>query len=303
MAVQCVKCWRLVYAHETKVEPATPGGVESWTDHECVTPSMRNDLSKGDLNSIVSTLNREQALNGEIDCLMRTRLEGSETRWEPRYAEDANESSEDYVNRITAISLEERSCPYFAPHSYPMKLKDYLALEQKNAIEALVNRTKADLLRRKVLGLNDRVSAVRKLEPHKRGVEYRHLMKELFDAYGLQPRENISIAGEQIDLSFGSGGLVSAVAEIKWQAQPVSAGKIREFQGKLENRSPRIVGLYVSMSGFSAPAVDQASEGLQRRLTVLFETKEVEDIFTGKVDLVSLLHEKIRRAEEEKNPI
>src|SRR3989442_7245238 len=86
MAVQCVRRWRLVYAHETKVEPATPEGVESWTDHECVTPSMRNDLSKGDLNSIVSTLNREQALNGEIDCLMRTRLEGSETRWEPGYA-------------------------------------------------------------------------------------------------------------------------------------------------------------------------------------------------------------------------
>src|SRR3989442_2104596 len=106
---------------------------------------------------------------------MRTRLEGSETRWEPRYAKDANESSEDYVNRITAISLEERSCPYFAPHSYPMKLKDYLALEQQNAIEALVNRTKVDLLRRKVLRLNDRVSAVRKLEHRQTRVEYRNL--------------------------------------------------------------------------------------------------------------------------------
>ena len=71
---------------------------------------------------------------------------------------------------------------------------------------------------------------------------------------GMEPRIRFRPIGEEIDGSFIHRGRV-ILLEAKWTQGPLPASSIYQFRGKVEGKLIGTIGVFISMSGFSADAV------------------------------------------------
>lgn len=126
----------------------------------------------------------------------------------------------------------------------------------------------------------------------KRGREFQGLFGRLARAFGWMVDESEGGPGEEIDLILGEDDTYYLV-ECRWTAAAVEAKDIRDFQGKLRKRSG-VFGLFVSMSGYTAGAVQEAQGSSGEAPMVLIGSGEVGGLFGGAVDLSEMLREKRR---------
>ncbi len=61
-------------------------------------------------------------------------------------------------------------------------------------------------------------------------------------------------------------------------------------------------GIFISYSGFSPAAIEEAKTGLAQKVFVLTELHEIIQMLDREVDLKELFREKIRRAKSDRNP-
>jgi hypothetical protein len=101
--------------------------------------------------------------------------------------------------------------------------------------------------------------------PQKRGAELEAVRKELFDLFDLDPRASFRIKGEQIDGAFTLDG-TDYLFEAKWERDPLDRTALDEFVSKIGRKLDNTLGLLLSLSGFTANAVDKYSD---RRATLL----------------------------------
>ena len=98
------------------------------------------------------------------------------------------------------------------------------------------------------------------------GYELERFLFQILELYGAQPRSNIRVPGEQIDLSFRLDGN-TYLLEAKCWANPVDSKELRAFTGVLDTKSPHTRAVLVSMSGYTAEAVQWARS--TRRVLIL----------------------------------
>jgi hypothetical protein len=85
-------------------------------------------------------------------------------------------------------------------------------------------------------GESDRAKAGRAFEP---------LLRDLFDAWSLEPSLNYRVTGEEIDGSFVLGG-DTYLLEAKWVAEKSSAGTLYAFRQKVAGKSAYTRGLFLA---------------------------------------------------------
>lgn len=129
-----------------------------------------------------------------------------------------------------------------------------------------------------------------------RGILFQDFLRDLFALYDLDPRGSFARPGEQIDGSITLNGTF-LVVEAKWENKPIEPKDIRDFTGKIQTKLDNTLGLFVSMSGFTEQAIEEAAR-TGRIYTILMDGVDVAVVFQGTVDLSELLRRKLRHAAE-----
>lgn len=150
----------------------------------------------------------------------------------------------------------------------------------------------------KLLQLKQSLLELSALASHARGYAFEAWLKNMFDLFGLAPREPFRLLGEQIDGSFVMDG-ETYLLEAKWQSTPVGVAELHAFHGKLEQKAAWARGLFVSNSGFTAEGLVAFGHG---KRAVCMDGLDLFDMLNREIPFTSVLARKVRRAAETGQP-
>ena len=137
-------------------------------------------------------------------------------------------------------------------------------------------------------------------EKRRRGRDFERVIYGMLAEAELAPRTSFRPIGEEIDGSFFHRSRVMLL-EAKWVQDPLPASSIYQFRGKVEGKLVGTIGVFISMSGFSADAVDALVAGKTIN-TVLFDGDDVRAVAAGQIGISAALDQKLRAAAESGTP-
>jgi hypothetical protein len=124
------------------------------------------------------------------------------------------------------------------------------------------------------------------MTPQVRGQLFNGLIAELFTAFGVAAKANQSSVGE-LDVTFSHAGR-RFILEAKWEQRKTSTGPIAKLQRRVEQRMLGVTGVFLSMAGYTEPALHEIDKG--RRLDiVLLDQAHWEAMLSGFVPPAELL--------------
>jgi restriction system protein len=144
-------------------------------------------------------------------------------------------------------------------------------------------------------------------DPYKRGKQLEGVLNSLFSFAGVLVREAFVLKGqpgqgiiEQIDGAVEIDGVLYLV-EMKWWDKPIGRQEIAPHLVSVYGRGD-VGGIFISYSGFSAAAIEDAKTGLAQKVFVLTELQEIIQVIEREADLKAFFKEKINRAQSDRNP-
>ena len=144
--------------------------------------------------------------------------------------------------------------------------------------------------------LATRLVEVSQLDPQQRGLRFENFLGELFESFGLAPRGDLRLVGEQIDGSFKLNGQTYLV-EAKWHGPKIGFRDLMTFSGKVAGKASWARGLFVSYSGFTAEGQEAFTRGRQTNL-ICADGLDLYEVLSRRMSLVEILEQKERRAVE-----
>ena len=143
--------------------------------------------------------------------------------------------------------------------------------------------------------------------PQKRGRLLEKVLNQLFRAAGILVREDfrrLSETGrgiiEQIDAVIELDGRIYLV-EMKWLKGPAGRGDVSEHLVRVFNRSAS-GGIFISYSGYTAPAIETCKESLSRVVVALCTLQEFVLLMEKETSLEEFLRAKIRGSIIDRQP-
>ncbi len=144
-------------------------------------------------------------------------------------------------------------------------------------------------------------------DPYRRGKQLEGILNNLFSFAGFLVREAFTLKGdegqgivEQIDGVVEIDGVLYLV-EMKWWDKPIGRKEISPHLVSVYGRGD-VGGIFISYSGFSPAAIEEAKTGLAQKVFVLTELQEITQVIDREADLKSFFKEKINRAKSDRNP-
>jgi hypothetical protein len=144
-------------------------------------------------------------------------------------------------------------------------------------------------------------------DPHKRGKHLEGILNSLFLFAGFLVREAFTLKGdggqgivEQIDGVVEIDGMLYLV-EMKWWDKPIGRQEIAPHIVSVLYRGD-VGGIFISYSGFSPAAIEDAKTGLAHKVFVLTELQEIVQVIDREAELKAFFKEKINRAKSDRNP-
>ena len=125
-----------------------------------------------------------------------------------------------------------------------------------------------------------------------RGRQFEAAIERLLIAHGCEVERGRQARSEQVDLFMIEPQV--ALIECRWEAEPLQPKVIRDILGKLRKRPAGVVGMYVSMSGFTQGAVTEAEDAARDRTIVLIAREDVMRLALGDIKFRALWRERIR---------
>jgi hypothetical protein len=129
------------------------------------------------------------------------------------------------------------------------------------------------------------------------GLALEQLLNQLFEAFGLQPRQPFRIVGEQIDGSFVLDGHVYLM-ESKWEKAPLPEADLLVFRGKIEGKSTFTRGVLIALNDVSSQARHAITQGKAPSFFVM-NGHDLLMILRHAVDLAEFLRKRVRLLAEE----
>lgn len=144
-------------------------------------------------------------------------------------------------------------------------------------------------------------------DPLKRGKRLEGILNSLFSFAGFLVREAFTVKGdegqgiiEQIDGAVEIDGMLYLV-EMKWRNKPIGRQEIAPHLVSVYGRG-YVGGIYISYSGFSPAAIEDAKIALSQKVLVLTELQEIILVIEREANLTTFFKEKISRAKSDRNP-
>lgn len=159
-------------------------------------------------------------------------------------------------------------------------------------------QARAEIAARRVTSAESRASAQRldelratfvkisSLESRKRGYALEELLRDLFDAFELDPKASFKVVGEQIDGGF-TLDTQHYIVEAKWEAGPADRADLDVLAAKVERRADNTLGLFVAYAGFKPTAIELHSA--RRSTLMLVDGADLYAVLEGRIDLRELL--------------
>ncbi|MGA5038510.1 restriction endonuclease [Streptomyces capoamus] len=122
----------------------------------------------------------------------------------------------------------------------------------------------------------DELTALEKeVTPQRRGILFERFLLRLVRASGLHAELNSTIsAPRQTDLVAAYGGQ-SYLIEAKWEKGPVSVDVVDSVESRLRRTHSSVVGVIISMSGFSSSCIEEVVRKRGDRAIVLLDRNDV----------------------------
>jgi Holliday junction resolvase-like predicted endonuclease len=116
--------------------------------------------------------------------------------------------------------------------------------------------------------------------PQQRGTQLNDLLADVLRAYEIRARVSQPTNLGEIDVAFRLGE-TRIILEAKWTRNPIDFGPVSLLATRARQRLEGTLGVFVSMAGYTAPAVDQVSRSGERVRVVLFDGEHVEALIGG----------------------
>jgi restriction endonuclease Mrr len=129
----------------------------------------------------------------------------------------------------------------------------------------------------------------------KRGFMFENFLNELFLTFDLDPKESFKIIGEQIDGAFTFDSQ-DYLLEAKWQKEPIQAGDLYDFGGKIAGKFKIALGLFISINGFSTESTKVDSPVVKSM--ILMDGSDLMAVLDNRISLKDMLFRKRRHAAE-----
>jgi len=154
----------------------------------------------------------------------------------------------------------------------------------------------------RLLTKRNRLLSFAKLEalaPGLRGIKFQQLLGAMLEEEAWKVETSVRSNSEENDV-IASRDREYYLIECRWTAEKVDSRSVRDLYGKLENRV-EVRGIFVSMSGFTKDAVQQATDYFGKRLILLFGPGDVRRWLKGETEFEELLNDKYHLAILKKN--
>lgn len=125
-------------------------------------------------------------------------------------------------------------------------------------------------------------------------------MNRLFGVFNLTPEKPFRVIGEQIDGSFLLDSQVYLL-EAKWTRDRADQRELYAFRVKVEGKSSYTRGLFVSVSGFTEPALAAVTQGKTPNF-VMMDGAHLYRVLEGHIGLDVLLQRLVRHLGERGEP-
>jgi len=143
--------------------------------------------------------------------------------------------------------------------------------------------------------------------PQERGKQFESVLNRLFDTFGILIRDAFTLNGdnkegiiEQIDGVVQLNGDYYLV-EMKWWGNAVGPDEVAKHLIRVFTRG-EARGIFISVNGFTEPAISMCKDALSRAVVVLCDLQEVLEILDGNLTLVDFFNSKIQSAIVDKKP-
>ncbi|MDR7172840.1 hypothetical protein J2W56_006606 [Nocardia kruczakiae] len=130
--------------------------------------------------------------------------------------------------------------------------------------------------------------------PQARGKAFEGFLNHLFGLFDLNPRAEYSLEREQIDGAFSLEGH-DYIIEAKWLNHKVSRETADVFAAKVRRKARSSFGLFISVSGFTADALDEYSSSTP---FITMDGYDLVCVLEGRIRLDELLVRKKRHAND-----
>lgn len=128
-------------------------------------------------------------------------------------------------------------------------------------------------------------------DPHGRGRAFEHLVEHVFQQAHFAVRRNPGAAApRQTDL-FASFEDYDYLIEVKWQQSPVDVADIDSLRSRLDRTPSHVIGVFVSMSGFTETAL-QVVQNRHLRMLLLLDSTDIRTVVDEPWRLWPLLRRK-----------
>ncbi len=131
------------------------------------------------------------------------------------------------------------------------------------------------------------MSLLAKSDENERGYDLEKLLNQLFNLFELAPQSPFRRNGEQIDGAF----LLDKehfLLEAKWQKAQCNLADLRDLDGAVGSSLDNTLGLFLSISGVTEPALSAYVEGNRPRL-ICMDGADLMLVLDGRIDLGDLL--------------
>jgi len=287
--VKCTDCFWLGYF---RVEHARGSGT-TFFDPETLPENGRHLLSNNSSEEFVSYIESLNAKDHKIACLRENTSGGQRNSIEPKYDVLNVKTEFDKIASLACITRNCNSANLFDPY---ISFEDAKLLNQKqritNVVEGIENR-KRKAQYENLLKQFLQIEIDYKANPQKRGKVFEIWLSQFFSASGLIPDIDIKNSWEQIDFTFLLDSYF-IIGESRWLKDAVDTKQVRDFFGKLTDRPPFVIGLIISIGGFTEPATEWVDSRSNERTTLLLDGKELINIMQNINDFKGLLLGKIK---------
>jgi hypothetical protein len=130
-------------------------------------------------------------------------------------------------------------------------------------------------------------------DAQRRGFDFEPWLRSLFDIFDLDPRASFRIADEQVDGGFTLDSC-HYLLEARWRKTPATRDDLTAFKSKVDDKAENTLGLFISVEGFEASALDRHSR--RGSPLILADGGDILAVLDQRIDLVDLLRRKYRHA-------
>jgi len=127
---------------------------------------------------------------------------------------------------------------------------------------------------------------------NKRGRAFEVWVNDLFVAHGCNAELGKHVPGEQVDIFVHRP--FRAVVECRWRSGSVGRDAVDMLVGKLRRERPAtVIGMSVSMSGFTSEATDEVRRVANDRTILLLDANDIADLADGRVHIAELVDSRL----------